>query len=76
MILPGQVSIENITRALYEIPINSKEEKMLQFSFASNPALLRVVPALAQQPERHAPAGPQSGRETVRGLGRTHGRNS
>ena len=31
----GQPSIENITRTLYEIPINAKEEKALQFSFAS-----------------------------------------
>jgi len=32
---PGRLSIEDITRTLYEIPINAKEAKALQFSFAS-----------------------------------------
>jgi hypothetical protein len=32
---PEQASVEGITRTLYEIPINAKVEKALQFSFAS-----------------------------------------
>jgi len=33
--LSEPVTVEGITRTLYEIPINAKEEKALQFSFAS-----------------------------------------
>lgn len=32
---PEQVTVEEITRTLYEIPINAKEKKALQFSFAT-----------------------------------------
>ncbi len=35
--------------------------------------LLRTLPALEPESKRHPPAGSQSGRETVRRLGRPHG---